>query len=192
MYTRTFDAEGVPHAVEAEYGQQLGYGPTIFWAGDKFLTAYCVMYDWANLGYTLMFTAFNEVGQKLAAEYPLRNEQGTVMLGRMALGVDLQFTSGAKLLFGKAQTSDAWGLSATPFVFALNGDAVIAPTLTLTRVGDKIQLAWPAEAEGFTLQQTLDLNSSQWTVVPDVTDLQNGQRFVTLPMIGARFFRLVQ
>lgn len=73
MYLRTYAANGLPRAQETAYGQKLGYGPTVFWAGDHFHTVYCVMYDIANLGYSLMFNAFDDSGRMLGTEQPLKN-----------------------------------------------------------------------------------------------------------------------
>jgi len=92
---------------------------------------------------------------------------------------------------------DASSLTATSGSFALQGgfwaDAAVIPTaddgpgLTLTRLDAfNVQLAWPAEAAGFTLQYSNDLTN--WSSLQEVTaagsaawSLNQGPRF---------FFRL--
>jgi len=87
MYVRCFDRDGVSRAGETAYGQKLGFGPTIFWADTKFYTAYCMMYNMLNLGYSLLFNAFDETGQKLGAETVLATPQGSPLTGTMALAL---------------------------------------------------------------------------------------------------------
>lgn len=192
MYLRSFDQDGNPVGTEVEYGQKLGFGPTVFWAGDKFVTAYVVMYNMMNLTYALFLQGFTEAGVKLSEEYPLANSQGTVLPGRMALAMDLQFLPGSEVICGKAQTSDAWDLARTPFVFTLKGDAAIAPRLAIVRDGDTIRLSWPADRVGFQLQETPALLGQDWTDVVAAPELQNGQYTITLPIADTRYYRLRQ
>lgn len=189
MYVRCFDAEGNPQAVETEYGQRLGFGPTIFWAEDVLMTAYVVMYDMGSLTYALMLNSFSETGQKLGNEYPLANSKGAVLPGRMSLGVDLQFTPGGTVIYGKAQTSDAWGLSLTPFVFTLRNDA-LKPVLQIARNGDAVRLTWPDTEPVYKLMETPSLAAPVWTGVAGAPLIANDQCTLTVPMAGARFFRL--
>lgn len=135
MYVRFFDALGNPRAPETEYGALLGFGPTLFWADDRFITAYCIIYDWNNLGYALMFNEFDEFGRRLRQEYPLSDALGRTLLGRMVLGYDLQFVGGGNVFYGKGQNSDAWGITQNPLVFTLTGDA------TITRGGQIFDVA---------------------------------------------------
>jgi hypothetical protein len=125
MYMRCFDTAGDPRGPETQYGDKLGFGPTIFWAGDKFLTAYCVFFDPISLGYALMFAPFNEYALPLGAEYPLADSEGTPVLGTMQFAVDLQLVGDGNTLLGKAQTSDVWYITIAPQVFALSGDGTV-------------------------------------------------------------------
>jgi hypothetical protein len=192
MYLRCFDQDGNPRGEETLYGQKLGFGPTLFWAGDKFVTAYVVMYNMMNLTYALFLQGFTETGLKLGDEYPLTNSEGSVQPGRMALAMDLQFLGGANVIYGKAQTSDMWDLARSPFVFTLKGDAVLPPQLTIVREGDAIRLAWPAEPTGFQLQETPAVLGQDWTGVGGTPELNNGAYTLTLPISGTRFYRLLQ
>jgi len=192
MYIRCYDAAGAPRAVETQYGQKLGYGPTVFWAGDKFMTAYCMMYNMATLKYTLLFNTFDEFGRKLGNEYPLAKADGGIVVDGMALGIDVRFAGGPTVIYAKAQNCDNWGLTFTPVVFTLNGDAVAAPVLAIVPDGDKIRLAWPANATGFQLQETPTLNAPQWNAVQVNPEVQNDQYTVTLPNAGTRFYRLLR
>jgi hypothetical protein len=192
MYVRCFDADGNPRAAETEYGQILGFGPTIFWEGDKFVTAYVMMYDWGQLTYALFFNGFDESGQKLGVEYALANAQGAVLPGRLAMGNDLQFTPGGAVIYAKAQTSDAWGISLSPFVFTLKSDAVVRPVLGIIRDGNTIRLTWPGINADYKLQEKADLGAPVWTAVAATPQVQNDQCTLTLPMAGRRFYRLAQ
>ncbi len=192
MYLRCFAADGTPRAVESAYGQKLGFGPTVSWTGDRFLTAYCVMYDLGTLGYTLMFNEFNDTGKTLGTEQPLRNGQGAAMLGRMAMGVDLQLVGQGNVLYGKSQNSDAFAIQTTPLWLTMNNDFVVAPALEIARQGDQVVLRWPADAAPFHLQQTADPPASQWDEVPTTPEFDGDRYTLALPIGESRFFRLAQ
>jgi hypothetical protein len=192
MYLRCFTADGTPRGTETAYGQRLGFGPVVSWAGDRFLTAYCVMYDMATLGYTLMFDAFDESGHLIGAEQPLRNSKGSVVLGRMALGVDLQLVGQGNTLYGKAQNSDAFAIQTTPLWFTMNNDRVVPPVLQLARQGNQAGLRWPADAAPFRLQQRTDLLTPQWADVLLQPALEGDHYTLALPLEGTRFYRLAR
>ncbi len=63
MYFRCFAPNGTPVADEVAYGQRLGFGPTVFWTGDRFVTAYCMMHDFLTLGYGLYLNPFSAAGE---------------------------------------------------------------------------------------------------------------------------------
>jgi hypothetical protein len=189
MYVRCFDPDGNPRGLETEYGRKLGFGPTIFWAGDRFVTAYVMMYDLGKLTYALLLNEFDESGGKLVDEYPLADAQGVVMAGRLALGNDLQFVGGTDVIYAKAQTSDPWGLTLNPFLFTLSSD-VVRPALQISRKGTHIQLTWPFSDAGYKVQETGNLGAPAWNQVPVTPDVQNGQCTLTLPMDMMRFFQL--
>ncbi len=190
MYLRCYNADGTPRGTETAYGQKLGYGPTVVWAGDHFHTAYCVLYDMANLGYSLMFNAFDNTGQLLGTEQPLHNSQGAVVVGRMALGVDLQLAGERNLLYGKAQTSDAYAIQTAPLLFTLNNDFAVAPKLQVNRQGNQLRLNWPADAAPFRLQQAANLLNPAWQDVLPQPTLDGDQYSLGLPVEGSGFYRL--
>jgi hypothetical protein len=192
MYLRCFAADGTPRGPETAYGQKLGYGPTVTWVGDRFLTAYCVMFDMATLGYTLRFNAFDDAGRLLGTEQPLRNSQGLVMTGRMAMGVDLRLAGQGNVLYGKSQDSDAWGIQTRPLWFTLNNDFVVAPTLEIARRGNQADLRWPADAAPFRLQQAADLLAPQWADVSLPPVLEGDHYTLTLPIGDPGFFRMTR
>jgi hypothetical protein len=192
MYLRCFAADGAPLAVETSYGQKLGYGPIVSWVGDRFLTAYCVMYDMATLGYSLMFTAFDEQGRVMGAEQPLRNAKGSVITGRLALGVDLQVVGQGNVLYCKAQNSDAFAIQTTPLWFTLNNDFVISPTLKIVAQGDRMVLGWTADAAPFQLQESPRLFSPQWTDVPTLPQFDGTQYALPVIPSGSRYYRLIR
>jgi len=192
MYLRCFAADGTPRGPETAYGQKLGYGPTVTWVGDRFLTAYCVMFDMATLGYTLRFNAFDDAGRLLGTEQPLRNSQGLVMTGRMAMGVDLRLAGQGNVLYGKSQDSDAWGIQTRPLWFTLNNDFVVAPTLEIARRGNQADLRWPADAAPFRLQQAADLLAPQWADVSLTPVLEGDHYTLTLPIGDPGFFRMTR
>ena len=192
MYMRCFRADGTPRAVETQYGQKLGYGPKIFWAGDHFHTAYCMMYDIAKLGYTLMFNAFDESGRLIGTEQPLRTAQGGIFYGHMALGIDLQLVGRQNVLYAKAEDSDAYGIQTTPLWFTLNNDYAVAPNLQVIPKANQIGLRWPADAAPFRLQQANQLGAPVWQEVQDVPTLNGDSYTLNLPIENGRFYRMIR
>lgn len=192
MYVRIFGAEGVPRANESEYGQKLGYGPTVSWAGDRFLTVYCVMYDLGTLGYTLMFTGYDEAGAQLGPEAPLRNSLGQLVTGKMALGVDVQLVGTGNVIYAKAQNADAWGIKINPLWFTLHSDCVAAPALAAAPQGGGLELRWPADAAPFRLQESHSAGGGAWTDVTPVPEYVDGAYRLALTPPGTRFYRMIR
>ena len=66
------------------------------------------------------------------------------------------------------------------------------PQLTIIPYGTDIVLTWPADAVGFNLQSTSNLDSSAiWTTNSTVPVIINGQNIITNPIFGTQlFFRL--
>ncbi len=190
MYLRCFGADGNPRGVESAYGHKLGYGPTVSWIGNRFLTAYCMMYDMNTLGYTLMLNSFDEQGLPIGTEQPLRNAQGGSVLGRMALGVDLQIAGAGNVLYCKSQTSDAWNIRISPLWFTLHNDYLVPPALKLVPQGNQALIRWPAEGAPFRLQATADLKTPDWSDVAPVPAFEQDGYTVALPATGTQFFRL--
>lgn len=121
IYVRFFDAAGNPYGAEVEYGDRLGFAPTIFWQGDKFLTAYCSSNPY-TLEYPIVFHAHGRTGNLLDQGYAMADAQQNTVGGTMAMGIDLQFVSDGKLVFGKSQTTNY--IVNTPVIHLLQGDAV--------------------------------------------------------------------
>ena len=192
MYLRCYAADGTPRGVETAYGQKLGYGPMVAWTGEHFLTAYCVMYDMAKLGYSLMFNSFDDAGRLIGAEQPLRNSQGSVIVGRMAMGIDLQLVGERNVLYGKSQNSDAFAIQTTPLWFTLNNDFAVAPNLQIVRQGNQIELRWPADAAPFRLQQSTDLLAPAWADMPLAPVFAEDYYSLALPVEGGRFYRMAR
>jgi len=60
-------------------------------------------------------------------------------------------------------------------------------------VEGKVQISWPADAAGFTLQQATSLVDSEWAPVDEEPELQGDSYLVTLPLEGReRYFRLIK
>ena len=67
----------------------------------------------------------------------------------------------------------------------------IPPVLAIRRVGDDVELSWPASATGFGLQSTLALSPANWQAVGQSPMLVNGTNYVTISALDDnRFFRL--
>lgn len=192
MYLRAYAADGTPRGIETAYGQKLGYGPTVFWAGDHFHTVYCVIYDIAKLGYSLMFNAFDDSGRMLGNEQPLRNLKGNVVVGRMAMGVDLQLVGERNMIYGKSENSDAFAIQTTPLWFTLNNDFAVAPTLQAARQGNQLALRWPMDAAPFRLQAADDLAAPAWADVQPGPTPDGDQFTLALPIEGNRLYRLAR
>lgn len=91
-------------------------------------------------------------------------------------------------LYGTASLGGSSG-SGTVFSFSL-----LPPQLTINRSGAYVILTWLANASGFTLQSTTNLDSSAvWSTVSPVRVVVNGQNAVTNPISGTQqFYRLSQ
>ncbi|MCO5053429.1 MAG: hypothetical protein M9920_14165 [Verrucomicrobiae bacterium] len=96
--------------------------------------------------------------------------------------------------WGNTSTADsntvALGRVNGPRVRGTIGEAVVSPTLTITRVGSDIRIAWPASATGFGLKTSSSLPSVNWTDVAATPTVEGDQNVVTLPATGTQFFRL--
>jgi len=65
------------------------------------------------------------------------------------------------------------------------------PTLTLSRSGNTVTLAWKADVGLFRLESTDSVKPSNWLPVYSYANFNNGQNSVTLPVeAGNNFFRL--
>jgi hypothetical protein len=192
MYVRCYSPDGTPRGVETAYGQKLGFGPTISWTGDRFLTVYCIMYDMGSLGYTLMFNGYDDSGAHIGSEQPLRDSQGRAMLGRMAMGVDLQIVGSGNVLYAKAQNSDAYAIQTTPLWFTMNNDFVVPPNLQIVPQGAQVQLRWPFDAAPFRLQQAPDVQAPAWDDVPSQPTLDGDHFSLLLPAENRRFYRMTR
>jgi cytochrome c len=66
------------------------------------------------------------------------------------------------------------------------------PTLHATQAPHQLQLAWPADAAGYVLEQSSNLSSAaSWTQLTNEPTLQNGRLTLSLPMTNTiQFFRL--
>ena len=78
--------------------------------------------------------------------------------------------------------------------YAAGPDALLGgrPRLTVGSSGATIQLAWPADAFGYFLQQSTNLQSGAlWTTVTNAPILQGNQETLPLPSSKrSQFFRL--
>jgi hypothetical protein len=95
-------------------------------------------------------------------------------------------------------TTSGWGAAGVSYVPSNNFGAQITaipattgPTLTVIRVNNNLQIAWPATDTGYTLEYKNDLNAASWTTVSPAP-VVNGSNFqVTLPIGTAnQMFRL--
>ena len=94
-------------------------------------------------------------------------------------------------LSGPISVIAAGGLSVSASTFTVSSPTAAPPTLTISASGPNLLLAWPANAAGFTLQQTPDLNPGNWTSYPGLVTLSGSNRTAMLAPIGNRlFFRL--
>lgn len=191
MYLRCFHPDGTPIGNEVEYGQKLGFGPTVFAAEDCFVTAYVILYDPNTQGYALMFTEFDADGNRLSNSYPAQTLDGTVLLGRMTLGFDLQFTSGTDLIYGMAQAADAYLITSQPLSFSLRYRPPTGPRLRLARPDDQWLLQWPDDAPDYQLQAAPHPGGA-WAPVAGNPVEADGYHRLALPVDGTRFYRLAR
>lgn len=121
LYVRFFDLAGAPRGPEIEYGSLLGVGPTLSWTGREFLAAYAVSdpYNPSGVVWNVKLNPFDEAGKRSGAEYILKNPQGKTLNGTMSLAVDLHLAGRGRVLFGKAQASDAYMITEWPMVFLM-------------------------------------------------------------------------
>lgn len=64
-------------------------------------------------------------------------------------------------------------------------------SLTIARVGNDVQLSWPAAVEGFQVQGAADLGNPQWGVLNVTIEVVGDQNIATLPIgTGTQYFRL--
>jgi uncharacterized repeat protein (TIGR03803 family) len=91
-------------------------------------------------------------------------------------------------------TTAAGGSSGNGTVFSIS----LSPQLTITRLGKKVVVTWPANYAGFdytgySLQSSTNLVSPHWTTVSPAPVILNGQNMVTNPISASReFYRLAQ
>lgn len=66
------------------------------------------------------------------------------------------------------------------------------PMLTIKRIGNNVEVSWPADSGGFVLQETASLNPAiDWLAVGTAPVVVEGRRVVTLPLQGGQhLFRL--
>jgi hypothetical protein len=78
-------------------------------------------------------------------------------------------------------------------LYAAGPEVVAGPVLQIAPSGNKITLTWPANASGFTLQSSTNLNTANWTAVPGTPTVMNGLNSLTLPVsLADTFYRLKQ
>jgi len=66
-----------------------------------------------------------------------------------------------------------------------------APTLSITRTGNELQISWPDPGVAYNLQATSSFSPSSWAVINPPLTTTNGQIVATVPVsTGMRFFRL--
>jgi hypothetical protein len=67
-----------------------------------------------------------------------------------------------------------------------------APLLTIYRTNaNRVVVSWPSPSTGFILQQNADLNTANWTTVPQpVTDNGTNKFILVQPPAGNRYYRL--
>ena len=81
---------------------------------------------------------------------------------------------------------------ARPRVARLYGDSVASPpSLNIARSDSLLILSWPSSSTGFVLQQSTDLNLTNWTTPSEpVTDNGTAKSISAGPTPGHRFYRL--
>ena len=93
-----------------------------------------------------------------------------------------------------ASSADGIKLAAGIYNMASGGiyTAIAPPTLSISVLGEKVVLTWPASATGFVIQEAVDLVQPNWVDVSSGS-LVNGANQVSVPKVaGGGFFRLVQ
>ncbi len=70
-------------------------------------------------------------------------------------------------------------------------NVIVGPSLTVSISGKQITLQWPANATGFTLQSTTNLEGGTWSAVSGTLTVANGLNNLTLPASAAQtYYRL--
>jgi uncharacterized delta-60 repeat protein len=79
-----------------------------------------------------------------------------------------------------------------PSVARLYGDSTIVPSLSIARSNAFVVVSWPANATGYSLQESTNVSlTNSWIPLTQQTITNAGQISVTIPAtIGKRFFRL--
>jgi hypothetical protein len=93
--------------------------------------------------------------------------------------------------WGNASTVD----SNTTGLGRVNGPRLrgtVTPSLVIVSVGSAVQLSWPTNASGFTLQSTTNLVPTNWQPVANPVGIIGDQYVVTNSASGTQFFRLIR
>jgi hypothetical protein len=81
-------------------------------------------------------------------------------------------------------------------VSAYIASAILVPLPTLNisfTSGNAAMILWPSSSTNFTLQQKLDLKTSNWTTPSEIVNDDHTNKFIIVNPAGAsRFYRLVQ
>ena len=76
-------------------------------------------------------------------------------------------------------------------LYAAGPEVIAGPTLQVSATNSQVTLTWPANATGFGLQSTTNLNSGTWAPVTGTTNVANGLNSVTVPASQPQsFYRL--
>ncbi len=68
----------------------------------------------------------------------------------------------------------------------------LSQQLAMTPSGPNVNLSWPTNATGYTLQYTTNLSSPYWIIMSAAPTIANGQNVLSVPMVGGQmFFRLL-
>jgi len=67
-----------------------------------------------------------------------------------------------------------------------------APLLTIQPAFPNVIISWPVASTNFTLQQNLNLGTTNWATFSYTVVTNNGSNTVTVPASGNTFFRLKQ
>jgi hypothetical protein len=65
--------------------------------------------------------------------------------------------------------SDSWYFGVDNFGLYSIADAVASPPLSFQREGNSLVISWPAEAGGFTLEQSSSVTGPDWSPTPGAT-----------------------
>ena len=135
-----------------------------------------------------------------AASSPFLTNQGGILtgnLGTMASGAQTFVTIVLRPTMTGTITNTVGVFS--PMLDPLKGNNVAAvktvatlPLILLSRAGNNLVLAWPAEAAGYSLKSATNLVPRViWTPVPVVPVVIGGAKTVTIPITtGSQYFRL--